>query len=121
MGAMAGRVLAWVGGVVALAATVGLCVLFAVVGLDKANELAGVVSALLALAGLVVSVCGLVAASRAAGPAAVMPAPGNMPPAAPAITEPSGMRGGGQSVTGPVFGGVTQIKDVGGDVSLGGP
>lgn len=71
MGRMA-RVFFWSGGVLALAGTVALCALSVVVGLTKANELAGVVSAVAALAGLGVSVYGLVMArrdsSRSTGP-----------------------------------------------------
>ena len=64
MAGMRGRVLAWAGGAVAVAAAVGLGVYFAVAGLDKADKLASVASMFIGLAGLVASVYGMLQARR---------------------------------------------------------
>lgn len=61
---MRGRRLAWVGGLVMIAATVAFVVDIAVAGLGQATELATVVSALFALGGLALAVFGLVSNGR---------------------------------------------------------
>jgi len=63
---MRGRVLAWVGGAVAVAAAVVLGVYFAVEGLGKADKVASVAGTFIGLAGLVVSVYGIYQARREA-------------------------------------------------------
>jgi hypothetical protein len=95
---MRGRVLAWTGGAVAVAAAVGLVAYVAVAGLDQANKLAGVAGVLIGLAGLLLSAYGMVLDRRA---------------------EPVGPPGG-QHVTGSTVGGdLTQVKDVTGSVRIG--
>ena len=94
------RVFLWSGCLVALAGAVGLCVFSVVVGLNRSNELAGVVSAAAALAGVGVSVYGLVL-TRRSGPQSTGPF-------------------GEQSVTGStVLGGIVQAQGVTGGVSAG--
>jgi hypothetical protein len=58
-GGMSGRWLMWCGGVVAVAAAVGLGVYVAVAGLDEADKLASVLGALAGLAGLIVAIYGV--------------------------------------------------------------
>jgi hypothetical protein len=58
------RLLAWSGGLIITVALVGFLVFIAVAGLNQASELAGVVGALVAVAGLALTVAGLVAARR---------------------------------------------------------
>jgi hypothetical protein len=65
---MGSRFLIWSGVAVAVAATAGLAALFAVAGLGRADEVASVVGAFIGLAGLGVSVYGLVQARSDAGP-----------------------------------------------------
>jgi hypothetical protein len=103
MEGMRGRVLAWAGAAVAVAAAVVLGVYFAVEGLGKADKVASVAGTFIGLAGLVVSVYGIYQARRED--------PGS---SAPTV-------GGGQSVTGTTTaGGVTQVKDVTGSVRISG-
>lgn len=59
-GGMTGRVLKWAGAAVATAVFAGLAVYFVVVGLDKANKLASVIGLFVGLAGLGVTVHGLI-------------------------------------------------------------
>jgi hypothetical protein len=100
---MRGRVLAWVGGAVAVAAAVVLGVYFAVEGLGKADKVAGVAGTFIGLAGLVASVYGIFQARREASGSSA-----------------SAVRGG-QSVTDTrVAGGVTQVEGVTGSVRIGG-
>jgi hypothetical protein len=99
---MRGRVLAWAGGAVTVAAAAGLGVYFAVAGLDKADKLASVAGAFIGLAGLVASVYGVVQARRDA------------PGSSSAAVE------GGQSVAGStVARGVTQVRGITGSVRIG--
>ena len=65
---MGSRFLIWSGVAVAVAATAGLAALFAVAGLGRADEVASVVGAFIGLAGIGVSVYGLVQARSDAGP-----------------------------------------------------
>ncbi|HET6191479.1 MAG TPA: hypothetical protein VFE59_31295 [Trebonia sp.] len=58
------RLLAWSGGLIITVAIVGFLVFIAVAGLNKASELAGVIGALVAVAGLALTVAGLVASRR---------------------------------------------------------
>jgi hypothetical protein len=102
-GGMRGRLLAWAGGAVAVAAAVGLGVYFAVAGLGKADQLGSVVGIFTGLAGLVVSVYGVVQGRREG------------PSSCPAAAK-------GQSVAGStVTGGITQVRGVTGSVRIGGP
>ncbi|QXJ21290.1 hypothetical protein AGRA3207_002128 [Actinomadura graeca] len=64
---MAGRVLVWGGGGVAVAALAGMVAYSAAAGLDRADKLASVVGACVAVAGLAVAVYGLIVDRRAAG------------------------------------------------------
>ena len=96
MAGMRGRVLAWAGGTVAVAAAAGLGVYFAVAGLDKADKLASVASMYIGLAGLVAAVYGMVRAR------------GDAPGSSSAAVE------GDQSIAGStVAGGVTRPGDGG--------
>lgn len=110
---MTGRALAWLGCLVALGGVLTLCALFAIMGLDEASELAGVVTVFATLAGLGVSVYGLVLARRSTSPSRFLePAPNT-----------SGFRaaaeGGGQSVIDSQnIGTLTQISSVNGDVNI---
>jgi hypothetical protein len=65
---MGSRFLIWSGAGLAVAATVGLAALFAVAGLGRADEVASVSGAFIGLAGLGVSVFGLVQARSDAAP-----------------------------------------------------
>ena len=65
---MGSRFLIWSGVAVAVAATVGLAALFAVAGLGRADEVASVSGAFIGLAGLGLSVYGLIQARSHAGP-----------------------------------------------------
>lgn len=65
---MTGRVLVWVGGVVAVACAAGLLVYFVVVGLDEADKLASVIGAFVGLAGLALAGYGIVVARRGTPP-----------------------------------------------------
>jgi hypothetical protein len=65
---MTSRMKTWCGAAAAAVALIGLAVYFALVGLSKANELASVISALVAVAGLGVSVWGIVGARNASAP-----------------------------------------------------
>lgn len=56
-----GRVLKWAGGVLAAGAAIGMGAYFAAVGLDKANEVAGVLGAFTGLAGIALAIYGIVA------------------------------------------------------------
>lgn len=90
----------WAGGAIALAGAIALGLLSVVMGLNKANELAGVVSASATLVGLGVSMYGLVLARRTSSPP----------------SRPSSY----QSVTGStVLGGVVQVDGVVGGVNAG--
>ncbi|MFE5325445.1 hypothetical protein ACFRCG_03350 [Embleya sp. NPDC056575] len=89
---MTAKTWAWVGGVVAGAALVGLAVYLVVVGLDEADKWASVLGLFVALVGLVVSVVGVWRERTASG---------------------------GQSVTdGVIAGGVAQVSDTGGNVRI---
>jgi hypothetical protein len=57
----------WVGGLLTLGALAGLGVYFAVVGLDKASELATVIGLPIALAGLALTGYGMIAARKVQG------------------------------------------------------
>lgn len=104
MAGKSGRVLAWAGGLVMLAAAAGLGAYFAVAGLDQASKVSSVAVMFIGLAGLVVAVYGIV---RAHGDA-------QNPSAAGAA--------GGQKVDGSTIGGgVTQVRGVRGGVRLGTP
>jgi hypothetical protein len=59
--AMRGRVLKWGGGLVVVVTAAWMGIYFAEVGLNAASQVAGVVSAFIGLAGLVVAVYGMVA------------------------------------------------------------
>ncbi|GAA3937597.1 hypothetical protein GCM10023085_18700 [Actinomadura viridis] len=65
---MRGRVLAWVGGAVAVAAVAGVAVYLASVGLDKADKWASVGGLFIGLAGLSLTVNGVVRARRTPEP-----------------------------------------------------
>ncbi|MBA9005141.1 hypothetical protein [Thermomonospora cellulosilytica] len=96
-GGMTGRALGWTGGIVAVAASAGLAVHFAVVGLDKADKLASAIGVFVGLAGLVLGGFGLVMSHRQARTGAA----------------------DGQSVTGTrVGGGIAQVRNVRGNVRL---
>ncbi len=101
MTGMTGRVRAWAGGAVVAAAVVGLGAYFAVSGLNKASELAGVASAFIGLAALAVSVYAVRQAHRDASPPTTA---------------------GGQSVTrSRVMGWIRQVSGVKGNVRIGAP
>jgi hypothetical protein len=57
---MSSRVAKWTGGVLGIAAGVGLVVYFVVVGLDKADKLASVIGVFLGLAGIALASYGVV-------------------------------------------------------------
>ncbi|WP_156055975.1 hypothetical protein [Streptosporangium roseum] len=61
---MAGRAWAWGGGVAATATAVALGIYFDRVGLDKADKLASAIGLFVALAGLAVSVYGIIQTRR---------------------------------------------------------
>ncbi|MFF5261226.1 hypothetical protein ACFY4C_19980 [Actinomadura viridis] len=65
---MRGRVLAWAGGAVAVAAVVAVAVYLASVGLDKADKWASVGGLFIGLAGLSIAINGAVRARRAPEP-----------------------------------------------------
>ncbi|MFE5331292.1 hypothetical protein ACFRCG_33380 [Embleya sp. NPDC056575] len=89
---MTAKTWAWVGGVVAGAALVGLAVYLAVVGLDEADKWASVLGLFVTLAGLAVSVIGMWRERASSG---------------------------GQSVTdSTIGGGVAQVADTGGNVRI---
>jgi hypothetical protein len=104
MAGMRGRVLAWAGGVVVVAAAAALGAYFAVAGLDQAGKVSSVAVMFIGLAGLVVAAYGIVRAHRdVQNPSAAAPE-------------------GGQSVDdSTIAGGVTQIRKVKGSVRLGTP
>lgn len=106
---MTGRTLAWTGGAVTSVATAGLITYFAAVGLDEANKIASVISAIIGLAGLAVAVYGVLVAHRS-------PPQPVIAPAAPTAAS------GGHSVTDSEIGGDNiMIGDVGNDVNIGRP
>lgn len=70
-GRVRGRVLAWGGGAVAVAAVAGFGAYFAAAGLDKANQVAGVARVFISVAGLAVSVYGILQARRGTAAARV--------------------------------------------------
>ena len=76
MHGMPGRVVKWVGGLLTLLTAAGMGAYFLKVGLDKADKLAGVIGAFIALAGIALTVYGTVTAGAGR-------------PAAP-VQEPSG-------------------------------
>src|SRR5262245_31048094 len=101
---MRGRVLAWAGGAVAVAAAAVLGGYFAGEGLGKADKVASGAGTFIGLAGLVVSVYGIFQARHDARGSS------------------ASAMGGGQSVTGTSsVGGITQVKAVRGSVRKGGP
>ncbi|MET8869252.1 hypothetical protein ABZW11_40520 [Nonomuraea sp. NPDC004580] len=65
---MSRRALVWSGSAVAVVALAGLVVYVARAGLDEADKLAGVIGAFVGLAGLGVSVYGMVRGDPPAGP-----------------------------------------------------
>ncbi|MFC4114794.1 hypothetical protein [Nonomuraea zeae] len=77
---MSKRALVWTGAVVAVAALVGLGVYFARVGLADADQLASVIGVFVALAGLGVSVYGLITARPPAQPEPPEPPEPQTPP-----------------------------------------
>jgi hypothetical protein len=139
------RVLAWASAITGGLALIGLGVYFVVIGLDRANKLAGVTGVFAALIGLGLSVYGVVLTRRGltqpvgqtvanstvggevlmargvqgnlrVGPGAAGPAP------APASSPPSAAPltvSGGQSVIGTqTAGSVRQFDDIGGDADI---
>jgi hypothetical protein len=64
---MRGRVLVWVGAVIAVAALVGLGIYFSRVGLENADKLASVIGVFVAVAGLGATVYGLIADRQRSG------------------------------------------------------
>lgn len=74
-GNMSSRGTRWAGGVVAVAVVVGLAVYFRAVGLDRADKTASVLGAFLGLAGLALSVYGVVGGRAGPSPAS-SPQPG---------------------------------------------
>lgn len=71
---MSGRVLKWSGGALTAGAAIGMGVYFTVVGLDKADKLASVIGAFIALAGLTLAAYGTVTARRPDSPQQPLPA-----------------------------------------------
>lgn len=98
---MSGRVLAWVGSAVVVIAAAGLAAYLAVAGLSRANELAGVLSGFVALAGLGIAVYGVVQAHK------------------DAVTSDPRRQDGNQSVAETTARSVTQVKGVTGNVRVG--
>lgn len=95
---MAGRILKWLGGVVALASVCALAAYFAAVGLDKADKTASVLGAFIALASLAMSAYGAFLDRPRSG----------------------GGTGGGQSVTDSTVGGrLTMVRNVQGSLRIG--
>ncbi|MFE3205843.1 hypothetical protein [Embleya sp. NPDC059237] len=136
---------AWVGGMVAGAALVGLAVYLAVVGLDEADKWASVLGLFVALAGLVVSMAGVrrersspggqsvEGSVTSAGIAQVSDTGGSVritrrgpgvagpPPGAPGVPPVGGTppAGDGQRVRDSAVGGpVDQVRNTGGDVEI---
>ncbi|QPP07333.1 hypothetical protein G4Z16_14110 [Streptomyces bathyalis] len=133
-----GRVQAWAGGILAVAATGGLAWYLASVGLDDASKWAGVLGLFVALAGVAISLVGLrrqsapagqsVTGSSVGGGVTQIQNTGNIqishgrsavasaPVPGPAAASPPA---GGQSVTGSeVHGPIDQIRDAQGDVDI---
>ncbi|MFE3206331.1 hypothetical protein [Embleya sp. NPDC059237] len=140
---MTAKTQAWIGGVVAGTALVGLAVYLAVVGLDEADKWASVLGLFVALAGLAVSVAGARRERPASngqsvtdsaingGVTQVSGTGGNVritrrsarpvvpSPVAPGTPPPAGGAGDGQRVHGSIVSGpVDQVQGTGGDVDI---
>lgn len=143
-----GRVLTWMGVVITLGGCLALGIYFAVLGLDAADKLASVIGAFAAIAGVLLTVIGMVTTrrSRSVGGGQAVSATGvsgdvtqvagvsggvrigrtDTPPMSPPVTEnlstaqPAGApTSDGQAVTGSSVGGsVTQVQGVEGDVDI---
>ncbi len=145
---MKSRVMIWGGITVTVLACIGLGIYFGFAGLSKATDLSGIIGMFVAVAGLGVSLWGVITAKSAepVGGQTVTgsvvgggvnqvsgvghsvriggaPPPATAPPARPTATAPGAVTAGpgGQSVTdSEVTGPVNQIRDVGGDVDIDG-